>query len=63
MELAEQHSLRGYDSVQLAAAAQIRRMRTAVGLSGPVFVFADTTLNDCAVQEGFTVEDPNEHAS
>ena len=61
MMLAEQHPLRGYDAVQLAAATHIRRVRTAVGLPAPIFVSADTNLNDCAVQEGFTVEDPNEH--
>ena len=63
MELAERHPLRGYDAVQLAAATQIRRMRTAVGLSTPVFVSADITLNGCAEEEGFAVEDPNEHDS
>jgi len=63
MELAERHPLRGYDAVQLAAATQIRRMRTAVGLSAPTFVSADTTLNGCAEEEGFAVEDPNEHGS
>lgn len=63
MSLAEQHPLRGYDAVQLAAATQIRRMRRVVGLEGPTFVSADTTLNEAAAHEGFTVENPNEHAS
>lgn len=62
MELAEKHPLRGYDAVQLAAATQIRRMRTAVGLQAPTFVSADTELNDAATREEFTVEDPNEYA-
>lgn len=38
-------------------------MRRAVGLPDPIFVSADTDLNDCAAEEGLVVEDPNEHAS
>ena len=62
MGLAERHPLRGYDAVQLAAAIQIRRMRTAVGLSPPTFVSADQALNEVAREEEFSVENPNEYA-
>ena len=60
MRLAQQHPLRGYDAVQLAAASRIQRMRQALGLEDMRFVSADVTLNTAASEEAFTVENPNE---
>jgi len=50
MLLAEQHGLRGYDAMQLAA-----------GLPAITFISADTKLNTAAIAEGLTIEDPNAH--
>ena len=61
MSLAEQHGLRGYDAVQLAAALQILRQRVAAGLTPQTFVSADAELNVAAAVEGFIVEDSNQH--
>ncbi|HWX42657.1 MAG TPA: type II toxin-antitoxin system VapC family toxin [Blastocatellia bacterium] len=59
--LAETYALRGYDAVQLAAAIEANKERVSNGLSLLVLVSADTELNDAAVAEGFSVEDPNKH--
>lgn len=61
VELAETHGLRGYDSVQLAAACEIRDLSTSLGLSPFTFVSADTELNEKATAEGLAVENPNLH--
>ena len=61
MRLAEQHALRGYDAIQLAAALGVQVARTNAGLSSLVFVSADTELNAAATAEGLPVEDPNAH--
>ena len=50
MLLAEQHGLRAYDAMQLAA-----------GLPAVTFISADTALNAAAIAEGLTIEDPNAH--
>ena len=50
MLLAEQHGLRGYDAMQLAA-----------GLPAVTFISADTELNTAAIAEGLTIQDPNAH--
>lgn len=60
MNLAEQHSLRGYDSVQLAAMLQVNAEYAAVGRYCTL-VSADVELNAAAVLEGITVENPNDH--
>jgi len=61
MGLVESHGLRGYDSVQLAAALALRDLCTASGLPAPVFIAADAELNSAAVAEGLTVDNPNNH--
>ena len=61
MNLAERHGLRGYDSVQLAAALELRVQCLLSGLPAPLFVAADTELNAAARAEGLAVEDPNTH--
>jgi len=59
MTLAEKHTLRGYDSVQLAAALELQTARDIVSLSAITFVCADDKLNAAAVAEGLLVENPN----
>lgn len=59
MSLAERHDLRAYDAVQLAAALEVHRRRTALGLSLAALVSADRALNEAGLAEGLTVEDPN----
>jgi predicted nucleic acid-binding protein len=61
MSLAERHDLRGYDAVQLAAALEVHRRRTVLGLSPSVLVSADESLNEAGFAEGLMVDDPNRH--
>jgi len=61
MALAEKHPLRGYDAVQLTAALEVARRRTAQELSPPELISADTALNDAALLEGLRIDDPNNH--
>ncbi len=58
MDLAEQHGLRGYDAVHLAAALAVADIRQRHGLSALTFVSADTDQREAAVIEGLLVEDP-----
>lgn len=60
-QLALKHRLRGYDAIQLAAALETRDRNAARGLSAPTLVSADDDLNNAAVAEGFTVDNPNHH--
>jgi predicted nucleic acid-binding protein len=55
MQQANTHELRAYDAVQLAAAIELIRLSQG----GIVFVSADQDLNDAAIAEGLTVENPN----
>jgi len=61
MTLAENHGLRGYDAVQLAAALELQAIRTSLSLSGITIVCADDQLNATALAEGLFVENPNDH--
>jgi uncharacterized protein len=61
MKLADNHSLRGYDAVQLAAALEIESEIKVVGASGLLFVSADNELNIAAQNEGLAVENPNNY--
>jgi predicted nucleic acid-binding protein len=62
MVLAEQYALRGYDAVQLAAAAETQAYNlSSGGLPVLRLISADTALNIAATAEGLTVEDPNYH--
>jgi hypothetical protein len=61
MAVAEQHALRGYDAMQLAAALETSVHRSALGMDPLVFASADSELNAVAGAEGLTVEDPNAH--
>ena len=59
--LAETHGLRAYDAVQLAAAADLHRDRTAHGLNRLTLISADQELNAAAMAEGIDVDDPTTH--
>jgi predicted nucleic acid-binding protein len=66
MDLAETYRLRGYDSVQLAAAVEINRRSLTTGISvlgghPLVLVSADDELNHAANAEGLPIEDPRNH--
>lgn len=61
MDLAEKHSLRGYDAVQLAAVLQVNTERAAYGLPTLLFLSADNDLNAAAIAEGLAVDNPNAH--
>ncbi len=58
MELAERHSLRGYDAVQLASALSVQSVAPSFHVT---LVSADAELNTAAVAEGLTVDDPRHH--
>jgi len=59
--LAEKHTLRGYDAVQLAAAIQVNAAYVAGGQTTVTLVSADLELNGAAASEGLGVDDPNMH--
>ncbi len=59
--LAETHGLRAYDSVQLAAAADLHRDRSTHGLSRLTLISADQELNAAAMAEDIDVDDPTAH--
>jgi uncharacterized protein len=54
--LADLHSLRGYDAVQLASALEVRLQVPLL-----ILVSADGDLNTAATAEGLPVENPNTH--
>lgn len=58
MRLADIHELRAYDAVQLAAALELNGRWLAAGMGGIILVSADQALNDAALAEGLTVDDP-----
>jgi predicted nucleic acid-binding protein len=59
--LAEIHGLRAYDAVQLAAAAELHRGRSTLGLSRLTLISADRELKAAAIAEGIDVDDPMNH--
>ena len=61
VQLALKHGLRGYDSVQLAAALQVRDERLALGATPPILVAADKELIAAAIAEGLLIENPNNY--
>jgi predicted nucleic acid-binding protein len=60
-ELADAHSLRAYDAVQLAAVLDLNRRRVTRGFSDLALVSSDLELNAVAATVGLSVEDPNQH--
>ncbi len=61
MEIAEKHTLRGYDAVQLAVALGVNVYWLNLGMPALTLVSADADLNTAALTEGLAVEDPNDH--
>lgn len=61
VSLAQTHSLRGYDAVQLAAALEVHNDRKPLGLPPLTLCSADRALNAAALAEGLAVDDPNTH--
>jgi uncharacterized protein len=61
MRLANTHALRAYDTVQLAAALQIRQEHQDAGFSPVTLISADQALNDAALAEGMALDDPRSH--
>ncbi len=61
MRLANAHSLRAYDAVQLAACLKIRQEQQDAGVLPVTLISADQALNDAAVSEGLAVDDPRSH--
>ena len=60
-ELALRYPLRAYDAIHLATARAIRTQASALTVPPPVFVAADVTLLSAAREEGFSIENPNDH--
>ena len=58
MNLAEEHGLRAYDSVQLSSALELQSERELEGLSPVDFVSCDLKLNAAAESEGLNVINP-----
>ena len=61
MTMAQQHGLRGYDAVQLAAASELHTLHNTMELPPLTLVSADSALNNVAESEGLTADDPNAH--
>jgi len=59
--LAENHGLRGYDAVQLAASLEVNALCLANSLPQVTFVSADRELNAAATSERLRVENPNNY--
>lgn len=60
MALAEMHTLRAYDAVQLAAAVEVNNLCVTLGVV-LTLISGDAALNAAATAEGLAVEDPNLH--
>jgi len=58
MVTARKHWLGAYDAVQLAVALDVHRRQVIAGLGPVALVSADRDLNNAAIAEGMTVEDP-----
>ena len=61
-DVLENHSLRTYDSIQLASAIEAHAYLLATGLPPLIFVSADNRLLTAANSEGLQIDDPNLHA-
>lgn len=59
--LAEKHTLRGNDAVQLAAALEVNAAYVSAGQSSVTLISADFDLNTSGASEGLSVDDPNAH--
>ena len=61
MALAKLHSLRAYDSIQLATATDLLTQLRHGNLPPVNFLSADQSLNQAALAEGLLVDDPNRY--
>ena len=61
MNLTQNHRLRGYDAVQLAAALVVNEQYRAAGLPALTFITADNDLVAAAGAEGLMADNPNLH--
>ena len=61
MRLANTHSLRAYDAVQLATALDLNQKEQDAGFAPVTLISADRALNDAALAEGLAVDNPNSH--
>ena len=59
--LTQNHRLRGYDAVQLAAALVVHDQYVAAGFPGVTLISADNDMNAAAQAEGINAENPNLH--
>ena len=59
--LTQNHRLRGYDAVQLAAALAANQTLLIAGLPVMTFVAADRDLLSAPRDEGLQIENPNDH--
>lgn len=58
----QRHPLRAYNALHLASAQIVRQILEGQQLAVPVFVAADSTLVTAAAAEGFTIDNPLQHA-
>ena len=63
MDLAETHGLRGFDSIQLASALTTNETLVTRGHQALIFISADSALNQAAIREGLSVDNPNNHGT
>lgn len=61
MNYANKYELRGYDAVQLAASLEVEKRIKLTGGLPLIFVSADNDLNQAALGEGLSVENPNNY--
>ena len=61
MLLAEQHGLRGYDAIQLAAGLEVHVRYLAAGLPAITYISSDAEVKAAAIAEGLIIEDQNTH--
>ncbi len=61
ISLAENYSLRGYDTTQLAVASAVKNRLLKSRITSLTFISADNELNQAAQAEGLTVDNPNNH--
>lgn len=60
-QLIDRHPLRSYDAIHLASALTLAQRLVEAGEAGPVFLAADSRLNQVALAEGLTVDNPDHH--
>jgi len=60
-DLCRSYRLRAYDAVQLAGVLSLRNEALANQAPAPIFVCADDGLINIAIEEGLSVENPNNY--